>query len=73
MSNINKLGGDNRPTISVIMPCCKSEKYIEAAVKDLLAQTYSDWELSQYLTEMDKICNLRFSIALLLTTKIRLK
>lgn len=45
MSNINKLGGDNRPTISVIMPCCKSEKYIEAAVKDLLAQTYSDWEL----------------------------
>ena len=31
--------------VSIIMPCYNSEKYIEATVKSVLAQTYQNWEL----------------------------
>lgn len=31
--------------ISIIMPCYKAEKYIEDILSDILAQTFTDWEL----------------------------
>lgn len=31
--------------ISIIMPCYRAEKYIEDTLNDILAQTYTDWEL----------------------------
>lgn len=32
------------PTVSIIVPCYKSEKYIRQCVESILAQTYKDWE-----------------------------
>ena len=31
--------------VSIIMPCYNSEKYIEATIKSVIAQTYRNWEL----------------------------
>ena len=33
------------PLVSVVMPAYNAEKYIEAAVRSVQAQTFSDWEL----------------------------
>lgn len=33
------------PTVSVIMPAYNVEKYIEAAIRSVLSQTYQNWEL----------------------------
>ncbi len=33
------------PLVSVIMPAFQSEKYIEAAIRSVMAQTVTDWEL----------------------------
>ena len=32
-------------TVSIIMPCHNGEKYLRQAVKSVLAQTFTDWEL----------------------------
>ena len=40
---LNKNG--NNPTVSVIMPAYNCEKYIEAAIRSVMAQTFTDWEL----------------------------
>lgn len=36
---------DSNPKISIITPIYNSEKYIESAIKSVLDQTYSNWEL----------------------------
>ena len=33
------------PSISVIMPVYQAEKFLQASVESVLAQTFSDWEL----------------------------
>ncbi|MCL2852421.1 MAG: glycosyltransferase [Defluviitaleaceae bacterium] len=33
------------PLISIVMPCYNAEKYVESAVKSVMAQTYRNWEL----------------------------
>ncbi|OQS57845.1 glycosyl transferase family A, partial [Actinobacillus suis] len=33
------------PLISIIMPVYNAEEYIEEAIKSVLNQTYSNWEL----------------------------
>jgi glycosyltransferase involved in cell wall biosynthesis len=33
-----------KPTVSIIIPCYKSEKYIRQCVDSILAQTFTDWE-----------------------------
>lgn len=33
------------PKVSIILPCYKAERYIADIVSDVLAQTYTDWEL----------------------------
>ena len=33
------------PKVSIIMPVYNSEKHIEEAIKSVLNQTYTDWEL----------------------------
>lgn len=35
----------SRPLVSVIMPAYNTERYIEAAVRSVMAQTVTDWEL----------------------------
>lgn len=35
----------NHPFFSIIMPCYNSELYLDSAVKSVLSQTYSNWEL----------------------------
>ncbi|MBO4872263.1 MAG: glycosyltransferase [Lachnospiraceae bacterium] len=35
----------SKPEISIIVPVYKTEAYLEACVRSILAQTYSDWEL----------------------------
>lgn len=35
----------NRPFFTVVMPAYGVEKYLEKAVKSIVAQTFSDWEL----------------------------
>lgn len=34
-----------KPLVSVIMPAYQAEKYIEAAIRSVMAQTLTDWEL----------------------------
>lgn len=31
--------------ISIVMPCYRAERYIEDTLRDILAQTYTNWEL----------------------------
>jgi len=38
-------GGGTRPTVSVCMPVYRSERYIGAAIRSVLEQTFTDWEL----------------------------
>ena len=33
------------PAVSVIMPAYNCEKYIEAAIRSVVSQTFTDWEL----------------------------
>ena len=35
----------NKPLVSVIMPAYNAERFIEAAVRSVMAQTVTDWEL----------------------------
>ena len=34
-----------KPFISIIMPVYNNEKYLPSAVKSIIGQTFSDWEL----------------------------
>lgn len=36
---------DSTKLVSVIMPCYDSEKFVSVAIKSVIAQTYSNWEL----------------------------
>lgn len=36
---------DNGPLVSIIMPCYNAEKFIASAIRSVLLQTYSDFEL----------------------------
>lgn len=39
-------GGEQRtPLVSVLMPAYNAEKYVEKAIRSVMAQTFSDWEL----------------------------
>jgi len=42
---MNKLAVQQAPTISVIMPVFNSEKYLEASIKSIITQSYSNFEL----------------------------
>ena len=33
------------PQVSIIMPICNSEKYLEETIKNIINQTFKDWEL----------------------------
>lgn len=34
-----------KPRVSIIMPCCNSEKYLDKAIKSVIDQTYRNYEL----------------------------
>ena len=46
--NDNRLGeiySSSIPTVSIIMNCLNSEKYLREAIDSIFAQTYEDWEI----------------------------
>ena len=36
---------ESMPLVSVIMPSYNAEKYIDEAIRSVIAQTYTNWEL----------------------------
>ncbi|MHC4696107.1 MAG: hypothetical protein ACYTFA_05120 [Planctomycetota bacterium] len=34
------------PAVSVVIPACSAERYIEPAIASVFAQTFTDWELT---------------------------
>lgn len=36
---------NNKPFFSILMPCYNAEKYLEACLESIYAQTYSSWEI----------------------------
>ena len=45
ISNKPSSPSENMPFISVLMPAFNAEKYIECAIKSILNQSYSNFEL----------------------------
>lgn len=35
----------DKPTVSIIIPVYKVEKYIRTCIESVLSQTYTDWEM----------------------------
>ncbi|MCS3507917.1 glycosyltransferase family 2 protein [Achromobacter sp. JUb104] len=39
------MGAENKPLVSIVMPAFNAQRFIAEAIRSVLAQTYSNWEL----------------------------